>query len=195
MQILIKTILLSSTIFLSSCEHDSNTYSSLDITTELEFKHSDTILKTKDTLIVKDGQSYDTLVKYHPPAFADYAVQAGDISFAGKLDFSNYEYKKLYISATTDDVKENGVNFAGHFCFCYWGCGSPCKLSAVVDLRTGVVYNGLPSGIGYSFKKDSRLLIVNPTDTANWYRITVPYAIPEAYEWTGTEFRRIKTGS
>ncbi|WP_276503513.1 hypothetical protein [Terrimonas pollutisoli] len=97
----------------------------------------------------------------------------------------------MYITVTTDFVKENGTNFAGHYCFVFWGCGSPCKLSAVVDLKTGKVYNGLPSGIGYSFRKDSRLMIVNPPDSTNWYDITVPYVIPEEYEWTGTEFKQI----
>ena len=160
-----------------------------------EYVDGDTLRKTADTVIVKDGQTNDTLVKYKPLAFSDYSVQPVDIKFDKKLDFSNYEYKKMYVTATTDDVKQNGVNFAGHFCFAYWGCGSPCMLSAVVDLKTGKIYNGLPSAIGYSFKKDSRLIIVNPPDSTNWYDITVPYAIPEEYEWTGNEFRRVKTSS
>ena len=68
-------------------------------------------------------------------------------------------------------------------------------LSAVVDLKTGKVYNGLPSGIGYSFNKDSRLMVVNPPDSTNLFDITIPFAIPEEYEWTGKEFIRIKTSS
>lgn len=192
MTTLIKTIIISTTAFLLSCNHDSTT-TTADLTTKKEIIDGDTLSKTADTIIVKDGLTNDTLVKFKPHPFTDYAVDPIEIKFDKKLDFSNYEFKKMYRTATKDDVDENGVNFAGHFCFAYWGCGSPCKLSAVVDLKTGKVYNGLPSGIGYSFKKDSRLLIVNPPESTNWYDITVPYAIPEEYEWTGKEFKRIKT--
>jgi hypothetical protein len=195
MTTLIKTIIISTAAFLLSCNHASTTTIAADLTTKNEIKDGDTLSKTADTIVVKDGLSNDTLVKFKPHSFTDYAVDTIEIKFDKKLDFSDYEYKKMYRTATKEDVKENGVNFAGHFCFAYWGCGSPCKVSAVVDLRTGKVYNGLPSGIGYSFKKDSRLLIVNPPDSTNWYDITVPYAIPEEYEWTGKEFIRIKTSS
>ena len=195
MKTFIKTIIISTTTFLLSCNHDTPTSTTADLTSKKEIKDGDTLSKTADTIIVKDGQSNDTLVKYKPLAFKDYAVKTEEIKLGKKLDFSNYEYKKMYITATTNDVKENGVNFSGHYSFSYWGCGSPCKLSAVVDLKTGKVYNGLPSGVGYSFKKDSRLMVVNPPDSTNWYDITVPYAIPEEYEWTGTEFKRIKTSS
>lgn len=181
--------------FLISCNENSTTTTAADITTKKEIKNGDTLSKTADTIIIKNGLTNDTLVKFKPHPFTDYAVEPIEIKFNKKLDFSNYEFKKMFRTATKNDIEENGVNFAGHFCFAYWGCGSPCKLSAVVDLKTGKVYNGLPSGIGYSFTKDSRLLIVNPLDSTNWYDITVPYAIPEEYEWTGKEFKRIKTSS
>ncbi|MCD6019493.1 MAG: hypothetical protein K0S53_2614 [Bacteroidetes bacterium] len=171
------------------------TSTTADQSTKSEIKNGDTLSKTADTIIVKDGQTNDTLVKFKSHSFTDYAVAPIEIKFDKKLDFSTYEFKKMYRTATKDGVDENGVNFAGHFCFVSWGCGSPCKLSAVVDLKTGKVYNGLPSGIGYSFKKDSRLMIVNPPDSTTWYDITVPYTIPEEYEWTGKEFKRIKTSS
>ena len=55
-----------------------------------------------------------------------------------------------------------GLNFGGHYCFVYWGCGSPCQYSAVVDLKTGIVYPGINASLGYEFKPDSRLVVVNP---------------------------------
>jgi len=60
--------------------------------------------------------------------------------------------------------ESTGLNFAGHYCFAYWGCGSPCQMSAVVDLKTGLVYDGPSAGYGYQFKRNSRLLVVNPDD-------------------------------
>ncbi|MGN6639695.1 MAG: hypothetical protein ACTHJ8_12350 [Mucilaginibacter sp.] len=58
-----------------------------------------------------------------------------------------------------------GLNFAGHYCFVYWGCGSNCQDSAVVDLETGIVYPGITAEMGYEFKRNSRLVIVNPGQT------------------------------
>ena len=82
----------------------------------------------------------------------------------------------------TKDYKEKGRNFAGHYCFIYWGCGSPCKASAVVDLETGNVYDGPSSSLGYDYRKDSRLLIVNPTDTTGFF-VNCPYCILEKWVW------------
>jgi len=72
---------------------------------------------------------------------------------------------RVYKTTISESYKQNGVNFAGHYSFVYWGCGSPCTGCAIIDVRTGKVYSGPDSGFGYNFKKDSRLLIVNPKDT------------------------------
>ena len=58
-----------------------------------------------------------------------------------------------------------GLNFGGHYCFAYWGCGSNCQDGAIVDLKTGIVYQGLTAAMGYDFKVNSRLVIVNPGQT------------------------------
>lgn len=60
-----------------------------------------------------------------------------------------------------------GLNFAGHYCFVYWGCGSNCQNSAVVDLKTGTVYPAITASMGFKFKNNSRLVIVNPGQTAD----------------------------
>ena len=33
-----------------------------------------------------------------------------------------------------------GPNFAGHYIIVTWGCGSPCLMAAIVDLKTGRVF-------------------------------------------------------
>lgn len=63
--------------------------------------------------------------------------------------------------------KQTGLNFGGHYCFVWWGCGSPCQNSAVVDVKTGIIYPGVNASLGYKFKQDNRVLIVNPGSTAN----------------------------
>jgi hypothetical protein len=97
-----------------------------------------------------------------------------------------------------EDALASGVNFAGHFIFAQWGCGSGCVQVAIIDGKTGHVHfpsqlQGVTIGSGelqnsepLEFKPDSDLLIPNgvPSDSADygvWY-----------YSWTGTEFKLIK---
>lgn len=56
---------------------------------------------------------------------------------------------------------KGGLNFAGHYCFVYWGCGSDCQHGAIVDLQTGNVYDGPTAARQFEYKRWSRLLIVN----------------------------------
>jgi len=167
-------------------------------TTELKTKvekidKHDTIYKDKNMIVIKRRKSIDTLFLFHSELDnKKFKVEIKNIELKKELDFSNYEYKKMFITVTKDGVKEDGVNFAGSFCFVSWGCGSPCQVSAVVDMKTGIVYNGLPSAVGYKFEKDSKILIVNPPDSTNYYPKNrwVPY--PEQYIWTGKRFIQIK---
>ncbi|SDS20753.1 hypothetical protein SAMN05216490_0735 [Mucilaginibacter mallensis] len=67
--------------------------------------------------------------------------------------------------STKDQVAyhgSTGLNFGGHYCFVYWGCGSDCQYAVVVDLKTGIVYPGTDAERGYKFQPNSRLIIVNP---------------------------------
>jgi hypothetical protein len=153
---------------------------------------SDTIYKDDKTIIIKTKKSVDTLIKFYSNINDSlYVVKPEKIILNTKLDFTHYEYKKMFITATKEGVAEEGVNFAGHFCFVYWGCGSPCKLSAVVDMKTGKAYNGINSEIGYEFKKDSKLLIVNPPDSTGWYNKNEIWQHPSQYIWTGSKFIKL----
>jgi hypothetical protein len=91
-------------------------------------------------------------------------------------------------------------NFAGHYRFVGWGCGSICAAGAFIDLETGAVYPP-PGGVGKSgwdrwifaggfvdgpiieIRPDSRLVIIRQQarDPASQ---EVRY-----YEWSGSAFR------
>lgn len=60
-----------------------------------------------------------------------------------------------------------GLNFAGHYCFVYWGCGSPCQESAIVDLKTGLIYRGPDASLGFKYNRSSRLVVINPGYTTD----------------------------
>ena len=82
-----------------------------------------------------------------------------------------------------------GLNFGGHYCFVYWGCGSECQDAAVVDLKTGIVYHALTASLGYDFKRSSRLVIVNPGQTDS-----CAFCTPEYWVWNDKNkvFKKIR---
>jgi major membrane immunogen (membrane-anchored lipoprotein) len=186
-------------ILLVACENkQSNTASQQNlhpktnkVKTILHVKsYDDTIYKDSMMLVIKSEKSVDTLFKFHSNlGNKKFEVKVKNLKLNKSLNFKKYEYKKMFITVTKEGVKEDGVNFAGKFCFVYWGCGSPCQTSAVVDMESGIVYNGLPSSVGYKFKKNSRILILNPPeDSTNYYpkHRWVPY--PKEYVWAGKRF-------
>lgn len=79
------------------------------------------------------------------------------------VNFSKYPELNLYRSTISKQVAD-GPNFAGHFTFVYWGCGTDCLAYTIIDISTGdsvfssgqVVQNMQPN-----FNLDSRLMIFN----------------------------------
>jgi hypothetical protein len=186
--------------FLFSCKNDKKEIQiKKKINPIINNEHiiEDTILKNDSMIVIKNNMSIDTLFYFYSnQENKKFKVEEKNIKLVRELDFSNYEYKKMFITVIRNGVKENGVNFAGSFCFVYWGCGSPCQSSAVVDMKTGIVYNGINSAVGYQFKKDSKILIVNPTDSTNYYPKNRWINYPTEYLWTGKKFIEInKSGN
>lgn len=153
----------------------------------------DTLLDDNIDLIIRqENGTIDIWRKFRPSKkFTDYPVTefySGVIP--DNLDFSKFRYGKKFITVTTDFAKK-GTSFAGHYAFARWGCGSNCQMSAVVDLKTGIVYDGPDATHGYEYNSSSRLLIVNPPDSSGLY-YPCSYCIPELYLWTGSKFKRIE---
>jgi len=104
---------------------------------------------------------------YGQESFESYKVSYIYSGQMSPINFKSNWTARVYKTRISKSYSQNGVNFAGHYSFAYWGCGSPCTGCAIIDVRTGKVYSGPDSGFGYNFKKDSRLLIVNPKDTVS----------------------------
>ena len=194
-----KVLLLFSAILFISCATKDSKINETKLSSPISSKHenkNDTLYKSKDTLIISSKSHIDTLLRFKSLLNDSlYLADTSNLNFAVPLDFSKYKYKKTFITVTKEGVKDNGINFAGHFCFVYWGCGSPCKLSAVVDMKTGIVYNGLSGETGYKFKKNSKVIIVNPPDSSGWYNKNVFWEQPSQYIWTGNNFIKVKSRS
>jgi hypothetical protein len=77
---------------------------------------------------------------------------------------------------TGKELNGPGPNFAGHYLIVTWGCGSPCLMAAIIDLRSGHVFPppfhhgpgryfqvpwDFPADPPLAYKLASRLLIAN----------------------------------
>lgn len=107
--------------------------------------------------------------------------------------------ERMFHTQLSNGAKQR-PNFAGHYRFVGWGCGSVCAAGALIDLQTGAVYpppgssdhegwdrwifsGGFVDGPFIESRTDSRLVITRQQskDPSMQY---LSY-----YEWSGTAFR------
>lgn len=160
-----------------------------------------TLDKKDNIALVKAGSFAQPLVckKGTPnsklPKFEDYKVKVSKttpklISFRGNRDARMFRTRLR-------QARKGGVNFAGHFIFAFWGCGTSCLQGAIINTKTGVVYfpkelGGMSFGflgendMPLQYQKDSKLFILNGTagnaeENGKYY-----------FVWQGTKFKKIK---
>lgn len=119
------------------------------------------------------------LLKFEPNiSFSDFEVTIENVKAEVDLNSNKSGTKfKTAIKREYDNVKSL---FAGHYTLAYWGCGSPCQMSVIIDRRDGKIYDSPTASLGYKFEKDSRMLIVNPPDSLGYYD-KCSYCKPEIY--------------
>ena len=102
------------------------------------------------------GQAVKTL-----PTFADYPAAEVFRGKAAEPILASKEQKRfrtrirngvlsgegVWNGSWKNPQKVSGPNFAGHYFVARWGCGSNCLMMALVDAKTGVVYDP-PQEIG-----------------------------------------------
>lgn len=132
------------------------------------------------------------------PRFSDYEsdpapppVQPAPLLLAdGVLE----SYSDILQAASTD-----GVSFASRYAMAIWSCGTGCEVSAVIDLATGTVTRGPVAELGFDYRDDSRLLIVNPpaavaqhvADAGGCGAGALLSSTSTFYEWTGSRFNTL----
>lgn len=70
------------------------------------------------------------------PRFEDYQV----FRWFGKiapLNQRSHPLARKYRTLMREQIKEAGVNFAGHYTLATVGCGAGCSITAIIDARTG----------------------------------------------------------
>jgi len=156
-------------------------------------------LKKKEVIsksVTKKNQKTDSetdLIKFEPKiSFSDYQVNVEKVNV--KPNLNSHELGNQFRSAIREDFEKIESLFAGHYTLAYWGCGSPCQVSVLIDRRTGKIYDGPTASLGNKFQKNSRMLIVNPPDSLGYYKKDCPYCIPEIYilNEDTKKFERIK---
>ncbi|HYL74543.1 MAG TPA: hypothetical protein VEU96_10080 [Bryobacteraceae bacterium] len=139
------------------------------------------------------------------PVFENYPVSELWHGTTAPLKLSTRS-ERMFRTNLTNATKEP-PNFASHYRFTFWGCGSLCGAGAVVDLQSGLVYpppleangNGWEhwiispaffDGSGVDFRPDSRLVIVRAGIN---YSERLQKNVPDVYYfvWEGTRFRQI----
>lgn len=117
-------------------------------------------------------------------------------TFIGKragINSSSNKTARRFRSAITWSIDKFGMNFAGHYNLARWGCGTSCQNGAITDLKTGRVYDIPTAAFDYAFRKDSRLLVVNPPDSTGYYD-DCSYCEPELWVWNENtkKFEKLK---
>lgn len=120
---------------------------------------------------------------------------------AKAIDFKNSPGASTFRTRLREALKGQ-VNFAGRFILTGWGCGTGCSHGAVIDGKTGRVffpdelagvagYDG-PEGETFTFRKNSRLLILRGTPGPDIEGAPERKQGIYYYEWRANRFRLIK---
>lgn len=132
-----------------------------------------------DTTIQKD-KIKEVLIKFEPYiTFDDFKVSIENVKT--KLDLNSHKLGRQFRTAIRENYNDSENIFGGHYTFATWGCGSPCQMNVLIDRRTGKIYDAPDSSVGSEFKKDSRMLIINPPEETNYFYNNCAYCKPEIY--------------
>ncbi|MCO6163005.1 hypothetical protein [Flavobacterium sp. NRK F7] len=132
-----------------------------------------------DTTIQKD-KIKEVLIQFEPYiSFDDFKVTLENLK--APLDLNSHELGKQFRTRIKESYNNPDNHFAGHYTFVTWGCGSPCQMHVLIDRRTGKIYDAPTSAVGTEFKKDSRMLLVNPPEEGNFYYNDCAFCKPEIY--------------
>jgi hypothetical protein len=98
------------------------------------------------------------------PRFEDHPVLDRLEGAAAPIDLDSHPAARRFRDALTAGAAR-GPNFAGRYTVVAWRCGTACQQAMVVDAASGRVLTQLEAPLGFHFRIDSRLLVLNPPDS------------------------------
>lgn len=120
-----------------------------------------------------------------------YNLFPADTTFRGPSAPVNVENSGVAnnVRALIERGAASGPNFAGRFTIVTWGCGTACRMGALVDNRTGAMaLLPEPAQAGFTHYLDSRLLVMNPPENLAEMQID---AQTHYYIWTGEHLQEV----
>ena len=130
--------------------------------------------------------------------FEDYPVTEVFGGAPAKPDFASNPKTKLFRSHIIEGASKE-PNFAGHYRIVWWGCGSNCQTFVIVDSKSGRIFGYFGSSNGMMYRKNSRLIIVNPITPErmeDWKEGGVPdWGITTYYLWKGKNLAELDTST
>ena len=78
--------------------------------------------------------------KFEGQKFENYPAKILSVQKA-KLNLSSNKLGKTFRTAITEGYKNGKINFGGHYIVIFWGAGAGMSDGAMVDTRTGIIYN------------------------------------------------------
>lgn len=124
----------------------------------------------------------------HDP-FAQYPAGAMYAGRSAGVDRSSSKDAVTFRTRLREAVRNSkGPDFAGHWLVAMWGCGASCQQIALIDMRNGKVQLVPEAGAaGALYRKDSRLLIVNPSAEIAKARAALPPGVHPSYYAVGAD--------
>jgi len=98
------------------------------------------------------------------PKFTDFPVIDFYKGKIAPIDLKSHPEAYKYRTHLKNETKK-GVNFAGHYIITSHGCGTNCYVYWIINAKTGKVINRINSELGASYKLNSSLLILNPSES------------------------------
>ena len=132
--------------------------------------------------------------------FEKYFVKVENINKA-ELNLSSHLLGSSYKTRITDSYNDDEIDvFGGHYILAFWGAGMGLTLGAMVDFKTGDIYE-LPLTIENSlrnctyndesnilYRSNSNLFVSYRCDVLNDYELKLTYY---KYLWNGQKFKLI----
>lgn len=155
-------------------------------------------------VLVISFQSTFLAQKTQEPRFESYGADV----WAGKpapLNLGSHRLARMFRTSIREQLREEGINFAGHYTVAVMGCGTGCSVTAIVDARNGRAYfpralDGWTSEIGdyqfadgediRTFRTNSRLMRMVGRHRLSAYERWGPSGV-YYYEWKNNRLRQV----
>ncbi|KAA5537896.1 hypothetical protein [Paenimyroides baculatum] len=109
-----------------------------------------------------------------------------------KLNTNQNDFSIRYKTMINQTYEKEPINFAGKYVLNYWGCGSPCQVGIAINAENGRLIEIPSANVGYKFQKNSRLLVINPPDSLDYYIQDCSYCKPEFYLLDTLKYKFVK---